>query len=309
MPITFSCDVCNTPYTLKDEFAGRKLRCQKCQTVLLVPEPEVRGVGNTAPAWVDRGYHPAFDRDRFLVNQKRIAVSEKYYVFDDNQTPILFIERPAKLLRQLLAIAGSVAFFLVVGLGTAIVVAMLEDQFQGSPAAAIAALIGMPLTLIGTIAVAIVLSPRRHITVYSDDTRSEPLVEVLQDQKFNVIRATYTVKTPDGVTLGVMMKNYLYNLFRKRWYVLSPEHEIRHVAREDSMILSLLRRLLGPFFGLLRTNFIIQPWGEERVIGEFNRKLTLFDRYVLDLSADREHQLDRRLGVALGVLLDTGERR
>ena len=62
-------------------------------------------------------------------------------------------------------------------------------------------------------------------------------------------------------------------------------------------------------FGLLRTNFIIQRPGDDRVIGEFNRRLTFFDRYVLDLSADREHALDRRLAVALGVLLDTGERR
>lgn len=47
----------------------------------------------------------------------------------------------------------------------------------------------------------------------------------------------------------------------------------------------------------------------DRVIGEFNRKFTLFDKYVLDLSADRAHELDRRLGVALAILLDTGERR
>jgi len=35
----------------------------------------------------------------------------------------------------------------------------------------------------------------------------------------------------------------------------------------------------------------------------------LLDRYVLDLKADRARELDRRVALALGVMLDTGERR
>ena len=45
------------------------------------------------------------------------------------------------------------------------------------------------------------------------------------------------------------------------------------------------------------------------VFGEFNRKFTLFDRYVLDLSADADRTFDRRIALAVGVMLDTGERR
>jgi len=45
------------------------------------------------------------------------------------------------------------------------------------------------------------------------------------------------------------------------------------------------------------------------VVGEFNRKFTLLDRYVLDLKADGARVLDRRVALALGVMLDTGERR
>jgi hypothetical protein len=47
----------------------------------------------------------------------------------------------------------------------------------------------------------------------------------------------------------------------------------------------------------------------EKTRGEFNRNFTLFDRYVLDLSRDRPRLIDRRLAIALGVLLDTGENR
>jgi len=62
-------------------------------------------------------------------------------------------------------------------------------------------------------------------------------------------------------------------------------------------------------FGLLRTNFVIFQGESDLVVGEFNRKFTLLDRYVLDLNQDPRRQFDRRGALALGVMLDTGERR
>ena len=83
------------------------------------------------------------------------------------------------------------------------------------------------------------------------------------------------------------------------------------LAQEDSLLMSLLRRLLPPIITVFiaRTNFIMHRHGESQTLGEFNRRFTLFDKYVLDMTADREHALDRRMAIALGVLLDTGERR
>jgi len=67
--------------------------------------------------------------------------------------------------------------------------------------------------------------------------------------------------------------------------------------------LALLRRLFGPFFGILRTNFVIYSGKTERVmVGEFNRKFTLLDRYVLDMTADTNRLIDRRIAVAIGVM-------
>jgi len=91
--------------------------------------------------------------------------------------------------------------------------------------------------------------------------------------------------------------------------VYEPGGSLAYLAKEDSIILSLLRRLLGPFFGLLRTNFIILQPGSETVVGEFKRKFTILDRYVLDMTPDRQRLVDRRIALALGVMLDTGERR
>jgi hypothetical protein len=102
----------------------------------------------------------------------------------------------------------------------------------------------------------------------------------------------------------------LTDIFRKAWKVYDAAGEkLILLAREDSIIKSMLRRLMGPMLGLLRTNFVLLQPNSEVVLGEFNRKLTLMDKYVLDLSADTNREVDRRLAVALAILLDTGERR
>jgi hypothetical protein len=46
-----------------------------------------------------------------------------------------------------------------------------------------------------------------------------------------------------------------------------------------------------------------------RKIGSFNRRMSFFEKYVLDLSADTGRIVDRRVGLAVAVLLDTAEKR
>jgi uncharacterized protein YxjI len=159
------------------------------------------------------------------------------------------------------------------------------------------------------VVVAMALSKRRHVTFYRDESKTQKLFDVLQDKKVQFPMRTYTVRDASGKPLASFKKNYLYNIFRKRWEMRSMNGTVMCVAKEDSIILSLLRRVLGPLFGLLRTNFLITRGDTDMVIGEFKRKFTILDRYVLDLSPDRRRDLDRRLGLALGVMLDTGERR
>jgi uncharacterized protein YxjI len=48
---------------------------------------------------------------------------------------------------------------------------------------------------------------------------------------------------------------------------------------------------------------------DERVIGHLNRKFQLRDTYVLDLTGDHEHKVDRRLAIALAIGLDALQNR
>lgn len=289
---------CGTSYDLKDEFAGKLVKCPQCGRENRVPA--------LAPsAAVKPQADAVFDRDVFLLRQQLLRISEKYDVADEQGKKIVYVERPAHLLRNLGAIlAGIVAAAVVAG-----VFGGLADMAKGSAFEDVLVALAALGAVAALLVVGIRLSAKRHVTFYRDQTKRAKLLEVLQDRKWQPITATFTVRDAAGRTLALLWKNYLYNIVRKRWYVKAPDGTILYMAKEDSVILSLLRRLLGPLFGLLRTNFIIVRGDSDDVVGEFNRKFTILDRYVLDLKADRNRLLDRRVALALGVMLDTGERR
>jgi uncharacterized protein YxjI len=296
MSVRVTCQ-CGTSYELKDEFAGKLVKCPQCGRENRVP-------GRGLPTQVQAD--PVSDRDLFLLRQQMLRISEKYDVGDEQGRNIIYIERPAHLLRNLGAVLAALVAWGVVFGGFA---AAADQTPVQSAARGILTILGTVLAFVAAFAVGIPLSAKRHVTFYRDGSKRDRLLEVLQDKKFQPITMTYTVRDFRGQPLARLAKNWLWNLLRKRWYVYAPDDRLLYLAKEDSVILSLLRRFLGPLFGVLRTNFIILRPDSEDVIGEFKRKFTILDRYVLDMSADPQRTMDRRVALALGVMLDTGERR
>lgn len=292
--VVVSCP-CGEVYELKPEYAGRLLECPVCARHLRAG----RRAAAVRPPSPDAD--PAFDRDVFLLRERVLTITSKYEVLAGDGAPILYVERPTYPVRTILAyLVGIVAGATVLGMTASAAGERTVD--------AVIALLGWALAVTAFVLVSMSVRPRRHVTVYRDETRRAPVLRVLQDQRIAALVRTYTVTLPDGTPLARLRKNYLHNVLRKRWSVAAPDGRLLVLAVEDSMVLSLLRRVLGTFFGFLRTNFVfVRPDGE--VLGEFNRKFTLLDRYVLDLTADADRTFDRRLALATGIMLDSGERR
>lgn len=306
MPIHVICDSCSAEYDLKDEHGGKEVKCPKCQGIIDVPPAKAEDDEATTRRAAPSAGHPAFHRDKFLLRQKHLSISEKYFVWDEAGNELLFVERPAHLMRNLLAF--FVGIFIAIG-GLILLVAGAFALLPEGIAQGIGSAIGALVAVVASVAAFIAIRPKRHISFYADSNMSELVLKTFQDQKLALFNATYTVTDAENQLLGTFRKNYLFNIIRKRWYGYDADGSLLVVAKEDSLILALLRRFLGNLFGILRRNYIFLRPDQESAIGEFNRKFTLLDRYVLDMSQDQGHVLDRRLAVALGVLLDTGERR
>lgn len=201
---------------------------------------------------------PKFDRNKFLVNQKRMSLKEKYYVYDEQNNGLFYVERPFRFLS------------------------------------------------------------RRNITVFGDDSKIETLLFINQDHYWEIFHRNYTVTDVEGQIIGNLSRNNFTSLFRRGWDIMDPDGVTIARAREDSVFLAAIRRIVNfiPLVdligGLIKTDFHILALdgaGNERKIGAFTRRFSIFDKYVLDLSEDPERTLDRRVALAVGILLDTAEKR
>lgn len=276
MALPVACPDCGAFYNLKSQYAGRLLECPACHGVFRAPARQVPAV---------------FDRDIFLLREKHFAINTKYHVRDEAGSPLLYVERPALFWTRVMAVILIFITFIV-----------FSPVFR--------AVFGLDISWL-VFAVAYFVGPRRDIFFYPDENKTAAILTVTQDYFVQFPATRFTLRDLAGNVLAVYKKNRFTDFLRKRWWVYGPDGALLAVAHEDSIILSLLRRLTGFIydFAVFRTNFVIYAADRERVLGEFNRKMTIFDRYTLDLSEDAAGALDRRAALALGVLLDTGEGR
>ncbi|MCR4416042.1 MAG: hypothetical protein NUV77_26805, partial [Thermoguttaceae bacterium] len=119
MPIPVTCR-CGSTYNLRDEYAGQVVQCPKCAARIELPAAPVTARQPQAD--------PVFDRDVFLLRQKHLAISEKYMVGDEQNRPILFVQRPVYLARGCLAMLAAVLAFFVVGIAALVLAALMPHD-------------------------------------------------------------------------------------------------------------------------------------------------------------------------------------
>jgi hypothetical protein len=158
------------------------------------------------------------------------------------------------------------------------------------------------------------------VTFFEDDMAKTPVLVAQQDQGWEFLKREYTlVEAGSETVLARLRRDNIKALFKRTWKIEDPSGALIAIAREDSTFMAVVRRVIDfiPFvgiigFALLKTDFHIlrvDEQGNERKIGSFDRKIGIADKYVLTLRDDPEQSFDRRVAVALGVLLDTAETR
>lgn len=233
------------------------------------------------------------------VRQKLFTLAEKYAVSDADGQPLFFVVRPPHIGQNILAGVGA-----FIGNVPFLILAFRLIFYQGEIVLALAALfVGGNLAAL----IRILLGPYRDVTVYTDESQQFPVLMMTQDNKFGLHR-WFTIYDAVGNPVARAKRHVIKAIWRRRWEAETLDGRPICIVREDSFMLALLRRYFGPMYGLLRTNFdVLLPNGDR--VGEYNRKLTLTDQYVLDVRQDGQFLIDRRVLLALAILLDTGERR
>jgi len=147
---------------------------------------------------------------------------------------------------------------------------------------------------------------REDIRVYSDESKMQEVLSIKARQIIDFSAAYDVVDTATNQKVGTLRRKGWSSLLRDEWQVLDANDNPIGVLFEDSMGLALLRRLL--LGSWLPQNYDI-TLGDARV-ADLKQNFNPF-RYELnlDFSMDTTQRLDRRLGIAAGVLLAAIEGR
>jgi uncharacterized protein YxjI len=146
---------------------------------------------------------------------------------------------------------------------------------------------------------------REDIRVYSDESKTQEVLMIKARQIMDFSAAYDVVDSESGQKVGALRRKGLASILRDEWEILDVGDNVVGKLFEDSMGLALVRRFL--------TNLIPQNYditlGTNRV-ADLKQAFNPFSYQLnIDFSMDINKVLDRRLGVAAGVLLAAVEGR
>jgi uncharacterized protein YxjI len=156
------------------------------------------------------------------------------------------------------------------------------------------------------------LAVKENIRFFADEAEKEELFAIQARSWLDTGGSRYDVNDARDGKIGVLEHIFGKSLLRSTWRVANAQEEEVAIARERSQAMAILRRgidFVPDVGGLIPIPYNFDILAGERVIGRMDRKFQLRDRYVLDLSADAEKILDRRLAIALAIGLDTLQNR
>lgn len=146
---------------------------------------------------------------------------------------------------------------------------------------------------------------REDIRVYSDESRAQEVLMVKAHQIIDFSAAFDVVDSATGQKAGALRRKGFASLLRDEWEILDTGDNVIGRLFEDSMGMALLRRFLT---GLIPQNYDLTI-GTERV-ADLKQNFNPFTYQLnIDFSMDISRRLDRRVGIAAGILLAAIEGR
>lgn len=146
---------------------------------------------------------------------------------------------------------------------------------------------------------------REDIRVFSDESKTQEVLMIKARQIIDFSAAYDVVDSATGQKVGALRRKGLASILRDEWEILDVGDNVIGKLFEDSMGLALVRRFLT---GLIPQNYDITI-GTERV-ADLKQAFNPFAYQLnVDFSMDVNQRLDRRVGIAAGILLAAIEGR
>ena len=140
---------------------------------------------------------------------------------------------------------------------------------------------------------------KEDIRLFTGEDMSTELVNI-HARNIIDIAAVYDVSdSQTGQPVGALKRKGLKSILQDEWAILDVNDQEIGIIKEDSMALALIRRLL---VNLIPQSYNVYIGG--KLIATFKQNFNPFViKLNLDFSLDRDALLDKRLGIAAGIML------
>jgi uncharacterized protein YxjI len=141
---------------------------------------------------------------------------------------------------------------------------------------------------------------REDIRVFADEGKSQEVLQIKARQIIDFSAAYDVIDSAYNQKVGTLRRRGMKSILRDEWEVLDVNDQAVGMLFEDSMGMAMLRRLL--LGSLLPQNYDITV--RDQRVADLKQRFNPF-RYELDVdfSFDPAKTLDRRVGLAAGILL------
>jgi uncharacterized protein YxjI len=150
------------------------------------------------------------------------------------------------------------------------------------------------------------LKLKEDIRVYSDESKTREVLVIKARQILDISPTFDVVDATDQTKVGALRRAGLKSAFlRDEWSILDSLDNPIGKIQEDSQLMALIRRW---FIKIIPQTYSVEINSQQLI--EFKQNFNPFLlKVTLDFSKDTAGLLDRRLGIAAGILLNAIEGR
>ena len=204
--------------------------------------------GGQAPAPVQTGEAPILHRNpKRLHFTTGIRAGEQATIRDDEGNAVYTYRSFASVI----GIVASLVAGIVIITGIAATFFLLVEKHP------LTAMIALVLSIFFALLI-VMLVPPIGVTLFNGET---PAITISQRSRTSFPSATFAVVTPDGETLALLHKTLFSRLGRNRWTIFDAANRQIGVAREDSFLGAIVRKVFGKFSRRYETNVRVDVAG------------------------------------------------
>lgn len=149
---------------------------------------------------------------------------------------------------------------------------------------------------------------KEDFRLYADESQYTEILRIATQSIFDIAGTYGVIDSMTGQTIGAVQRKALKSFVRDEWHLLDEHGQQVGVIQEDSMGMALLRRVANDLSLLFPQKYTVTMDGQP--VAEVRRAFNLVvTKVTIDFTADREHRLDRRVGIAAAILLNAIEGR